>query len=90
LGLNLSCNAANNWFIQLRNEGTGSLTVDPSGSETINGIATLDFQPGDSALIVTDGTSFYTIGYGQAPVFAFDYTSIDVAGTGNYSFLEPS
>jgi len=27
----------------------------------------------------------YTIGYGQAPVFAFDYTSINVAGTGNYS-----
>ena len=85
LSLTSAATLQNNWFIQLRNEGTGSLTVDPSGSETINGIATLDFQPGDSALIVTDGTSFYTIGYGQAPVFAFDYTSINVAGTGNYS-----
>lgn len=85
LSLTAASALLNNWFIQLRNEGTGSLTIDPSGSETINGIATLDFQPGDSALIVTDGTSFYTIGYGQAPVFAFDYTSIDVAGTGNYT-----
>jgi hypothetical protein len=85
LALTAASTLSNNWFIQLRNEGTGSLTVDPSGSETINGIATLDFQPGDSALIVTDGTSFYTIGYGQAPVFAFDYTSIDVAGTGDYT-----
>jgi hypothetical protein len=75
---------ADNWFFQLRNEGTGALTVDPAGSQTINGSSTLTFQPGDSAIIFTDGNNFYTIGYGQAPVFAFDYTSIDVAGAGNY------
>jgi hypothetical protein len=74
-----------NWFFQLRNEGTGALIVDPPGSQTINGSSTLTFQPGDSAVIFTDGNNFYTIGYGQAPVFAFDYTSISVAGTGNYT-----
>jgi hypothetical protein len=75
----------NNWFIQLRNEGTGALTVDPAGSQTINGSLNLVFQPGDSAIILTDGINFYTIGYGQAPVFAFDYTSINIAGTGSYT-----
>jgi hypothetical protein len=74
----------NNWFFQLRNEGTGALVVDPPGSQTINGSATLTFQPGDSAIIFTDGNNFYTLGYGQSPVFAFDYTSISVAGSGNY------
>jgi hypothetical protein len=74
----------NDWFLNLRNEGTGALVVDPSGAETINGLSTLTFQPGDSAIICTNGVTFYTIGYGQAPVFAFDYTSIDVAGSGNY------
>jgi hypothetical protein len=74
-----------NWFFQLRNEGTGALIVDPPGTQTINGSSTLTFQPGDSAVIFTDGNNFYTIGYGQAPVFAFDYTSISVAGTGNYT-----
>lgn len=73
-----------NWFFQLRNEGTGALVVDPPGSQTINGLSTLTFQPGDSAIIFTDGHNFYTIGYGQSPVFAFDYTSISVAGSGNY------
>ena len=73
-----------NWFMQLRNEGTGAVTVDPAGTQTINGSSTLVFQPGDSAIIVTDGVNFYTIGYGQAPFFAFDYTSINVAGSGNY------
>jgi hypothetical protein len=75
----------NNWFMQLRNEGTGALVIDPPGSQTINGSATLTFQPGDSAIIFTDGSNFYTLGYGQSPVFAFDYTSINVAGTGVYT-----
>jgi hypothetical protein len=75
----------NNWFFQLRNEGTGALLIDPPGSQTINGSLTLTFQPGDSAIIFTDGSNFYTIGYGQSAVFAFDYTAISVAGTGNYT-----
>jgi hypothetical protein len=74
-----------NWFFQLRNEGTGALLIDPPGSQTINGSLTLTFQPGDSAIIFTDGSNFYTIGYGQSAVFAFDYTAISVAGTGNYT-----
>lgn len=84
LSLTAAATLADNWFINFRNEGTGSLVVDPAGSETINGSSTLTFQPGDSAIICTDGVQFYTIGYGQSPVFAFDYTSIDVAGSGNY------
>lgn len=75
----------NNWFIYLRNSGSGAITVDPSGTPTIDGAATKSFQPGDSAIIASDGVNFYTIGYGQQAVFAFDYTSIDVSGTGTYT-----
>jgi len=74
-----------NWFMYLRNAGTGAITVDPSGTPTIDGSATLSFQPGDSAIIATDGVNFFTVGLGQQAIFAFDYTSIDVAGTGNYT-----
>jgi hypothetical protein len=75
----------NDWFCYLRNAGAGAVTADPSGAATINGLSTLSFQPGDSAIIATDGTSYYTIGFGQQAIFAFDYTSIDVAGTGVYT-----
>lgn len=75
----------NNWFCYLRNQGTGDITVDPAGSVTINGASTLAFQPGDSAAIISDGSNFYTLGFGRSAVFAFDYTSIDVSGTGNYT-----
>jgi hypothetical protein len=74
-----------NWFMYLRNEGSGAVSVEPAGTPTINGSATLSFQPGDSAIIATDGSNFFTVGLGQQAIFAFDYTSIDVAGTGNYT-----
>jgi hypothetical protein len=76
-----------NWFCYLRNGGSGALSADPSGLATINGLSALSFQPGDSAVLVTDGTSYYTIGFGQQAVFAFDYTSIDVSGSGVYTLV---
>jgi hypothetical protein len=74
-----------NWFCYLRNGGSGAVSADPSGVATINGLSALSFQPGDSAALITDGTSYYTIGFGQQAIFAFDYTSVSVAGTGNYT-----
>lgn len=74
------------WFIAVRNGGAGNLVIDPQGAETINGAASLTLTPGDSATAVTDGTSWYTLGLGQSAVFAFDYTSINLAGlSGNYT-----
>lgn len=75
----------NNWFIYLRNSGSGAIVVDPSGTPTIDGAATLSFQPGESAIIACDGANFFTIGFGQSATFAFDYTSINVAGSGAYT-----
>jgi hypothetical protein len=74
-----------NWFCYLRNGGSGAVSADPSGVATINGLSALSFQPGDSAVLITDGTSYYTVGFGQQAVFAFDYTSVSVAGTGVYT-----
>jgi hypothetical protein len=74
-----------NWFLYLRNSGSGQVAVTPTGSVQIDGTAPLPFQPGESAIIASDGTNFYTIGFGQAATFAFDYTVIDVPGSGDYT-----
>lgn len=74
-----------NWFIYLRNSGSGQVAVTPTGSVQIDGTAPLPFQPGESAIIASDGTNFYTIGFGQASTFAFDYTVIDVPGSGDFT-----
>jgi hypothetical protein len=52
---------------------------------TIDGSSSLSFQPRESAIIVSDGSNFYTIGFGQSATFAFDYTVIDVPGSGAYT-----
>ena len=73
------------WFVNVRNSGTGDLTIDPNSSELINGGATLILAPGDSCIVVTNGTQFWTIGFGQSSVYAFTVLSIDVSGSGDYT-----
>ena len=74
-----------NWFIYLRNSGSGAINADPPGLSTIDGALFLSFQPGESAIIACDGSNFYTIGFGQSAAFAFDYTVINIPGTGTYT-----
>ena len=85
LSLTAAATLGDDWFLYVRNNGTSALTVDPNGSETINSSTTLIMNPGDSAMIICDGTSFYTVGLGKSSVFTFDYTQINVAGTGTYT-----
>ena len=73
------------WYVQARNSGAGTLTVDTTGTALIDGSATKVFSPGDSALIAHNGTDYYTVGFGQAAVFAFDYVEIDVSGGTDYT-----
>jgi hypothetical protein len=84
LNLPTAVGAGDGWFVQVRNGGQGDLTIDPSGTELINASSTLRLQPGDSAVVVSDGVQWYTIGLGQQAVFAFDYTTIAVTG-GTYT-----
>lgn len=85
LSLTAAPTLGNDWFVQVRNGGTGDLTIDPSSSENINGATTLTLSPGDSCIIVTDGVQFWTIGFGQSAVYAFSVLQIDIAGSGNYT-----
>jgi hypothetical protein len=73
------------WFVNVRNSGTGDLTLNPNSSELINGVSTLVLSPGDSAIVVTDGLEFWTIGFGQSAVYAFSLLQIDISGSGNYT-----
>lgn len=82
--LNSAATLTTGWFVNLVNNGTGAIEVTPSGGQLINSATSMTFNPQDSAIIATNGTAFYTIGFGQDSVFSFDYTSINVAGTGNY------
>ena len=75
LTLTLASTLADNWFMFVRNSGTGALTVAGSGGNTINGSASIILQPTDSCIIVCSGTTFYTVGLGKSTQFAFTQLS---------------
>jgi len=69
----------NDWFIHLRNSGSGGLTIDTSvGGQVINGGSTLILNPGDSAILFCDGSNYFTVGLGQSATFTFDFVSINL------------
>jgi len=70
LTLTSATTLGNDWFFLVRNGGTGTLAVTPSGG-LINGSASLDLQPADSCLISSSGTAFYSVGLGKSTEFNF-------------------
>jgi hypothetical protein len=72
------------WFVYIRNAGSGNLTVTPAAG-LIDGGASKTFRATESALVVSDGTNYYTIGYATSVVGFFDHDSINVGGAaGDY------
>ena len=46
----------------VRNSGSGVITLDPNGSETINGATSIALAAGVSCIVICNGTSFVTVG----------------------------
>jgi hypothetical protein len=84
LTMTLASTLANNWFMFVRNSGTGALTVTGTSGDLINGSASIVLQPTDSCIIVCSGTQFYTVGLGKSTQFAFTQLSKAVL-TGSYT-----
>ena len=83
-GVNLSLTAAaslgNGWNVTLRNDSAGTITIDPSGAETINGVATLPVTANQTVQIFCNGALFFTLGSATASG-AITLTG-EVTGTG--------
>jgi len=71
LTLDAAATLDDNWFVLVRNSGTGALAVNTNGSDLLNGSTTVTFQGGDSAIIVCSSTAFYTVGLGKNSQFNF-------------------
>ena len=71
LTLSSASTLGNDWFMVVRNGGTGTLTVSPTGGDLINGSAVVALQPADSCFVTCSGTAFFTIGLGKSTQFNF-------------------
>ena len=71
------------WFTYIRNDGSGVLTVStPAG--VIDDGGSLMLNPGVSGIFVTNGTDWFTVGLTSSLDTGFDFTEIDVSGSGDF------
>ena len=61
LSFQAAANLGNGWWCYVRNNGTGNVTLDPSGSETVDGDLTKILSPSQTRLIVCTGSAFISI-----------------------------
>jgi hypothetical protein len=80
LTLPISSDVGANWFVIVRNNGSGVVTVQPQGTDTIDSNANAQLQLTESFVIVCNGTGFNTFAYGRSNQFAF--TTLVKAVTG--------
>ena len=71
----------NGWFVMLRNGGTGILTLTPSGTDTIDSVASQQLQLTESLGVVSNGIDGYsTFAYGRSNAFAYTQLAKTVTG----------
>lgn len=70
------------FFLLFRNGGTGTATLDPYGSELIDGQSSLQVQPGESLMLVCTGSQWYSVGYGRSVLYQFTQLTKDVSAGG--------
>jgi hypothetical protein len=68
------------WFA-LSNQGTGTVTVTASGSETVDGVSSIDVLAQESLIIVRGPAGWYSVGRGRSQDFSFSQVTITLAGT---------
>lgn len=73
--------AGDGFFFMLSNVGTGTVTIDPDGSETIDGTSTLSIAPGESLIVNCSGSAWYSVGRGRSVVFVQTRLVKSVAGS---------
>jgi len=71
VNLPLASTLGDNWFSILKNNGTGTLTINVASPDTIDLQVSKTVNPDESAFIMCDGTQYFTVGYGQSPNFLF-------------------
>jgi hypothetical protein len=71
LTLTSAVTLGNDWFILVRNGGSGNLAVVPSSGQLIDGANSISLAPSDSCMICCSGAAFFTVGLGRSTQFNF-------------------
>lgn len=61
LALPAAASAGAGFIVTLKNAGTGRITIDPNGSETVNGVLTIGCYQQDTVDLISDGTAWQAL-----------------------------
>ena len=75
-----AASVGSDWYVIIKNDGTGILNVVPSGADTIDGEVSKQLQLAESFVVVSDGSTFYSYAYGQSATFFFTQLTKSVTG----------
>jgi hypothetical protein len=65
----------NSWFVYILNSGTGDITLDPNGAETIDGLTSFVMYTGEMRMVICTGTALLSY------VIKSFYRTFDSSGT---------
>lgn len=89
ISLPSSASVGNGWSCMVANDGTGIVTITPSGTDTINGNSNQQLQLTESLVLVSNGASGWnTYGYGRSNTFAYTQLALTVTG-GSLTLTSP-
>lgn len=75
LGFSGVATLGSGWFCYVKNSGTGTVTLDPNASETIDGLTSFVMYPDEVRLVQCDGTALRSILIEGVAVGDFSYSS---------------
>lgn len=68
------------FMFELRNQGTGALTLAANGLELVDGASTIVFQPTESAEVHAGVGNWYSVGRGRSVQFSFTLLVKNITG----------
>ena len=71
--------AGDGYYAFLHNSAAGSITLSGHGSETVDGSLSKTLFPGESCIVICNGTYWLTVGYGKDVEFTFGEFVVDMA-----------
>ena len=80
-----SASVGNGWFMIYKNAGSGTLQIAAPLSQTFDGASDITLAPTEGATVFANGANFSFVKHGSSGVSTFSYTSISIAGTGDYT-----
>lgn len=83
--LDQASSVGSDFFFMFRNDGTGTATLEPYGTELIDNQLNMQIQPGESLMVVCTGSQWYSVGYGRSIIYQFTQLTKDVSAGGTFT-----